>query len=237
MAALTYTTLQSALLAAISKSQPPYNVVPLDFAQLYPQAIAYAEGRIYREMTTLGQRAVQTGTLTAVVPTVSLAGLAQYPLTIETFTIVYNGIRYPFDQATPEFIATINTSPGVGTDITTTQWTPLLWGWQEASTPTLILFPTPLAAYTFEIGGLAQQAALSQNVPTTFISSVYPDLMLAACMIFMVGALTHNFGAQSDDPRQAVSWESQFQTLLGSAKLEEARRRGLVPDQPSASKG
>ena len=64
MAALTWTTLQTALLAITVKAQPPYNVVPPDFAYLYPQATSYAEGRIYKDIPFLATRPVQDRTHT-----------------------------------------------------------------------------------------------------------------------------------------------------------------------------
>jgi len=93
--------------------------------------------------------------------------------------------------------------------------------------------PTPDQAYTLQVVGQTRPIAL-YKVPfttvagdqTTFLTSVLPDLFLAASMV-AASAYRHNFGAQSDDPRMAVSWESQYQTLLASAKTEEIRKRFL----------
>jgi len=44
----------------------------------------------------------------------------------------------------------------------------------------------------------------------------------------------------STDPKMAVTWESQYQTLLSSAQTEEARKKFLVGDttpQPATPKG
>ena len=38
-------------------------------------------------------------------------------------------------------------------------------------------------------------------------------------------AYMKNFGAASDDPKMAVSWENHFQTLKASAEVEEARKK------------
>ena len=61
--------------------------------------------------------------------------------------------------------------------------------------------------------------------------------------VFMAAALVHasgymkNFGAMSDNPQMAVSWESQYQTLLKSAIVEDARAtfqsEGWTSEQPS----
>ena len=96
---------------------------------------------------------------------------------------------------------------------------------------TMVFGPTPDQAYFFDIQGQAQPVPLYNAAPgdgtqTTFLTSVLPDLFLAAAMISASG-YRHNFGAQSDDPRMAVSWENQYLELLMSAKVEETRKRFL----------
>ena len=90
---------------------------------------------------------------------------------------------------------------------------------------TIIVAPTPSAAYVAEIRGVFRPAPLSGSNPNTYISSNYPALMIAACMTFAAG-YQKDYGAASDDPKQAVSWESHYQTLLKSALEEERRRKG-----------
>ena len=90
---------------------------------------------------------------------------------------------------------------------------------------TLIVAPTPDQAYTAEVRGLYRPTPLSGSNPNTYISTTYPALMLSACMVFASG-YQKNFGAASDDPKMAVSWESHYQALLTSAKEEEKRRKG-----------
>lgn len=51
------------------------------------------------------------------------------------------------------------------------------------------------------------------------------DLFVAAAMVFMSG-YQKNFGAQADDPKMAMSWETQYQALLRGAMDEEARKKG-----------
>jgi hypothetical protein len=43
-------------------------------------------------------------------------------------------------------------------------------------------------------------------------------------MVFLSG-YKQNFGAQSDDPRSAVSWEQQYEKLMASASGEELRKK------------
>ena len=51
-------------------------------------------------------------------------------------------------------------------------------------------------------------------------------------MVHLEGELRRNFGAQADDPKQALSWEGTYQSLKDACAFEEARRRGLAPNFP-----
>lgn len=66
--------------------------------------------------------------------------------------------------------------------------------------PSLINFATPSLAAT----------------SSTLISRYLPDLLIMASMVYVSG-YQRNFGAQSDDAQQAVSYEAQYQALLPSA--------------------
>jgi hypothetical protein len=84
--------------------------------------------------------------------------------------------------------------------------------------------PTPNADYYVEVVGTIRPAPLSATVPTTFISQYLPDLLVMASMIY-ISAYQRNFGKESDDPQMAMSYESQYQLLLKSAVVEEARKK------------
>lgn len=84
--------------------------------------------------------------------------------------------------------------------------------------------PYPDQPYFVEIVGTYRPASLSASNPTTFISSYLPDVFIMASMIY-VSAYQRNFGRQSDDPQMAQSYESQYQTLLKGAAVEEARKK------------
>jgi hypothetical protein len=45
-----------------------------------------------------------------------------------------------------------------------------------------------------------------------------------ASMIY-ISAYQRNFGKANDDPQMAVTYESQYQTLLRSAMMEENRKK------------
>lgn len=59
---------------------------------------------------------------------------------------------------------------------------------------------------------------------TTQLTTYFPDLFIAASMIFASG-YQRDFGAQADNPSQAQSWETQYQLLIKSALTEEARKK------------
>ena len=94
---------------------------------------------------------------------------------------------------------------------------------------TIMVGPFPDAGYTVELVGKYRPVPLYQAPPsdgtqTTFLTSLLPDLFLAAAMCAAT-AYQHNWGAQSDDPRSALSWETTYQGLLGSARGEEMRKK------------
>jgi hypothetical protein len=45
-------------------------------------------------------------------------------------------------------------------------------------------------------------------------------------MVWLAGWLQRNYGAQTDDPRMAVSHETQYSSLRDSALAQEQRMRG-----------
>jgi hypothetical protein len=84
--------------------------------------------------------------------------------------------------------------------------------------------PVPNANYYVEVVGTVRPAPLSAAVPVTFISEYLPDLLVMASMIY-ISAYQRNFGKESDDPQMAMSYENQYQLLLKSAGVEEARKK------------
>lgn len=84
--------------------------------------------------------------------------------------------------------------------------------------------PVPDTGYDVEVVGTIRPAPLSETVPETFISQYLPDLLVMASMIY-ISAYQRNFGKESDDPQMAQSYEGQYQLLLKSAVVEEARKK------------
>lgn len=89
---------------------------------------------------------------------------------------------------------------------------------------TIIVGPPPDAAYTLEVIGTIRPAPLSATNTTTYLTQYLPDLFFAAAMSVGAGYL-QNYGAQTDNPQMATSWEGIFTALLNSANKEEEQKR------------
>lgn len=245
MAAQTWTTLKAMLLATMVRAQPPFSTSDGFFDTLYPQATSYAEGRIYRDVLLLDQRQQNTSlTTTGGSRTISLAnvtGANGYgPLvSVEAFALITPsgapaaGTRVPFDVANIDTINQVWPTEATVLTPSIADFSPRFWAMVDDAT--IIYCPTADAAYTVEITGLFQPAPLTSSNQSTYLSTVYPDLLEPACMVFLSGALMHNFGAQSNDPKSSLSWEGMYQSLLPGVRAEERRRRGLAPDRPPAA--
>lgn len=217
MTGLTYATYKTALatLSVVPETDP-------NWLSILPDAIEYAELRIYRDLDLLSTVQVNTNSSTA-------SGSSKVTLTQGTFVTLQN-----VNVITPAG----TTNPDLGTRV------PLLpvskeyiqYAWPSSTNAgvpsyfamiderTFSLGPWPNASYTLEIVGTVRPETLSASNTTTFISQYLPDLFLMASMIFISG-YQRNFGRQSDDPQMAQSYESQYQALLKGATVEEYRKK------------
>jgi hypothetical protein len=84
--------------------------------------------------------------------------------------------------------------------------------------------PVPDQNYPVEVVGTYRPNSLSATNTTTFISQYLPDVFIMASMIY-ISAYQRNFGRANDDPQMAITYESQYQALLKSAVVEEARKK------------
>jgi hypothetical protein len=84
--------------------------------------------------------------------------------------------------------------------------------------------PVPDQAYPVEVVGTYRPNSLSATNTSTFISLYLPDVFIMASMIY-ISAYQRNFGRLNDDPQMAITYESQYQALLKSAIVEEARKK------------
>lgn len=204
-----------ATLAVVQPTDP-------NFTALIPQMITYAENRIYRDIDFL-------------FTSTSILGYSLAPgsrsLTIPQGTLV---VAEQINVITP--IGQQNPDSGVRNVClpVTKEWLDAVYGNSSVTgvpayfapfNDNLFYFgPYPDAGYYVEIVGTYRPASLSATNNTTFISQYLPDLLIMASMIFISG-YQRNFGRQSDDPAMAQSYENQYQVLLKSAMVEEARKK------------
>lgn len=99
---------------------------------------------------------------------------------------------------------------------------------------TLLVAPTPDAAYTIEMSLSYRPTPLSSSNTTTLLTLNAPDMFLYATLVFAAGYLK-NFGAQSDNPQVALSWEGEYQKAKSSVVSEEKRKKAQGRSDDSAS--
>lgn len=132
---------------------------------------------------------------------------------------IINGVKQsPMEFVTRDYLDYVWPSDAsVGANIPPVQWTVN----DQAS---VLLGPAPDQAYGFETVGTMRFPQLSAANYVNFLTTQFPDLYLAASLVFFFG-YQRDFGAQGEDPKTAQSWENQYQTLLKSAQTEETRKR------------
>lgn len=104
----------------------------------------------------------------------------------------------------------------------------------DFTSPTIVIAPTPDAAYPITVTGMFREIPLSAGNPQTYLSTNYPELMLCASMVFLSGALLRNYSSQGgttpDEAGMPISWEGQYMRLKDIAAAEELRRRSQGTD-------
>lgn len=217
------------------------DVADTDFVAIFPSLIDYAEQRLYRDTDLLATVVRQTGTLTTNSRNFTL------PTTSGRF-VVTNGINIvtPSSQTNPDAGTRNQCLPAsrdyIDAVYPSTSGSGVPSHYAMITDQTVIFGPAPDAAYTVEVIGTIRPTPLSDTNTTTYLTLYLPDVFFAAGMIFGAG-WQKNYGAQADDPKMAVSWESQYQSLLASANVEEQRKRyasgawGSLSPTPLATPG
>lgn len=193
------------------------------FVQIAPECIDYAEQRIYRELDLLDTLTRDSAPLTA--------GNRNFTLPQNNGRfVVTNGFNVitPATETDPDLGARTQLLP-VSRDFLDAVWgsssgqaLPQYFAW--ITDQQFVVGPWPDADYTIEVIGTIRPTPLSADNAETYLTLYLPDLFVAASMVFMSGFM-RDFGAQSDNPAQAQSWESQYKTLFASANVEEQRKR------------
>jgi hypothetical protein len=205
------------------------------FLTILPQAITYAENRIYRDLDFMFTSVANTS----------------YSVAINSRTItVYESNFYPPENGTLIVCEQINLLTPAGTSDpdsairapllpTTKEFLDNVYGSSSAvgqpkyfcpfgdgkGAYTFLVGPYSNATYTLEIVGTYRPASLSATNTTTYISLYLPDLMIMATMIY-IAAYQRNFSsAAGNDPQMPITYETQYQALLKSAMEEESRKK------------
>jgi hypothetical protein len=203
-------------------------VAPTDsnYLAILPQMINYAENRIYRELDFLftsiaTTAALNSGSRVITVPTTTFVVPEQINLiTPAGTTSADSGTRVPLLPSTREYLDAV-----CGDSTATAQpqfFAP--FGGAANSNWTFLVGPYPDASYTVEVIGTYRPDSLSATNPTTFISIYMPDIMMMASMVY-ISAYQRNFGRANDDPQMAMTYESQYQSLVKGAMTEEYRKK------------
>jgi len=204
------------------------------FQTMLPGMIDYAEQRIYRELDLLNtvvrndSASFSASNRNFTLPTTSNGKF----ITIQGMNVITpagsaadSGTRNALQPVARDFLDTVwNSSTGAGL--------PKFFAMIDQFN--IIVGPWPNASYTVEVIGTIRPNPLSSSNSTTFLTEYLPDLFLAGSMIFATG-YQRDFGSQSDNPAQAVSWESQYERLFASANSEELRKKFAGPGWTSFS--
>lgn len=216
---LTYTTFVNSLANLM-----PVPITDAGFVTDLPNIIDDAELRCYRDLDLLNTIVRDSSsTLTTNTRTFNL------PTSISTFVVIED-----INVITP--VSATNPENGTRNPLTPVSKECLDFAWPSSAgstvptyfamvtQTTVVVGPWPDQAYTVEVVGTQRPAALSATNATTLLSTYFPDLFLAAAMVRVSGYMK-NYGAAVDDPRQSVTWEQHYQTLLKSADVEEQRKK------------
>jgi len=215
-----------------------------NFTRIIPGMFLYADGRIYRELAFLAKKITQPAVLIPMIREFSLPGNVRVLRAINVFTkaapVTLKSKRQPLERISAEaldfFWPDASFNPGL----------PMKYAVLGLNTPAPLpgtdisyqvrLMPTPDQAYPAELLGDIRPDPLAPENPETFLSVFYPELFIAACMIYASG-YQRDFGAQADDPAKAVSWEAVYTSLRQGVMMEAARMSGVHEEQTGAQSG
>ncbi len=195
----------------------------VNFTTIITPMIDYAEQRIYRELDPLNTLSMQTGTLSTGTRSFTLPSANGTFVVVDRINVLTPasatnlnlGTRNPVlptSKETLDYLYPSSTGSAV----------PQYFGMLTQNT--IAFAPWPDQAYTVEVTGTIRPTTLSTTNLTTILTWYYPDLFVAASMVFGTG-WQRDFGAQTSDPSASVSWETQYQALLRSAQIEEYRKK------------
>ena len=217
--ALTYNTLVAALQNLMVDAAPSPQ-----FTQILPQAIQYAEGRLYRELDMLSDRIQDvTTTLTASSRSATCPAAVDIVEGISVITLAGSvppiGKRNPVERTSIDFI---DMAYGNETLTGLPVWFSML------SDTTMVFAPTPDQAYYIEVTGTAAPVAMSSVQQTSPLGYYFPDLLLSGCMVFM-SAWQRDVGSQMN-PQDVNTWQAAYDLQMKSALEYIQRQKSQDPN-------
>lgn len=217
---------------------------------LLPQIITLTENAMWRDpeldflamrvvddtkITTRGSRAIPIPTNFVVIEGVSLV------IPANNKPWIVNAQRIPLLRTTRQFIDFVwpvesqvqAPDPLYGGYFALFSEEEPIGGGGEADEPTplpssIMYAPTADDSYVAEITGTQFPAPISAANPTNFLSLYVPDLYVCKAMEYSTGALLKNYGAQADNPQQALSWKALYDSLKGDAANLERRKKAKI---------
>jgi hypothetical protein len=233
---LTYSqyVTQIATMAVVAETDPA-------FVTILPQMITYAENRMYRDIDFMFTSTSLHGVSFVLTPgnrnlsfniNLSLNSAAQEGTFVvsEQINLLTDAagnaasttnpdacVRVPLLPTTKEFLDAV-----YGSSLTANRGKPEYF--VPFNETLFFVGPVPDQAYPVEVVGTYRPNSLSATNTSTFISLYLPDVFIMASMIY-ISAYQRNFGRANDDPQMAITYESQYQALLKSAIIEEARKK------------
>ncbi len=218
-----------------SLCEVPLNNSDSDFQNILPQAFAYADNRIYRELDMLPTTVATVGSAFSVgdgrlaVPT-QFVSVRYVNVLTPAATSGDAGTRAPMERVSPEFMDYTwpTASMTSGSPSTPTKYcfygTSAGSAFSSTGALTMRAAPAPSTAYVAEFIGSVRPLPLSQTNPNTILTTRFPDLFIAACMVFLSG-YQKDWGSQSSDPQASQSWESQYTKLREGVIVEIERQK------------
>lgn len=195
-----------------------------DFQTELPDALAYANNRMCRDIDFLTTRTAQSGpTLSVGVGTFTLSGIAQIVVLENLAVITPAGQISPLTRQTESYIETMYPYSWIGFPApTSARGLPVDFSLLDGLN--VFIGPAPDLSYRTYMVGTFRPAPPSSINESPWILQNLPDVFVTAAMVRLSGYLKNYAGATSDDPNQPVSWESQYTKLLEGTAVEEARK-------------
>lgn len=198
---------------------------------LVPAAIDYAENRILRELNLIAAQVTDnTVSCSTSTRTVSLSTSVGTFITVQevnvitpsSLTITTGGTRNKLAPAALNWVNFLYPAE-VASSVSDL---PTLFALKDDTS--IVVGTAPGSPYHLEIIGVVRPSQLTTSNSSTFISKVYPDLLVAASMVYTCGYIKDKGLAtpvSGDITAAGAYWEGEYQKLYKSALAEDVRTK------------